>query len=130
MFAAQGYVVACVNYHGSSSFGHAFLVLAQTDSGISCFLMPRWTPDGERNAFHIQRLKDKLGTRALATAEIEFEGALAYPIGDLVLLGGTGADRRPRHAWRTPRSPAARCERRHRADRDPRRPAGRRRGNA
>ena len=41
----------------------AFLTLAQTESGISCFLLPRFTPDGERNRFHIQRLKDKLGNR-------------------------------------------------------------------
>src|SRR5204862_7053595 len=39
----------------------AFLVLAQADGGLSCFLLPRFTPDGERNGFHIQRLKDKLG---------------------------------------------------------------------
>ena len=37
----------------------AFLVLAQTESGVSCFLMPRFTPDGERNAFHINRLKEE-----------------------------------------------------------------------
>jgi len=42
----------------------AFLVLAQTESGVSCFLLPRFTPDGERNRFHIQRLKDKLGNRS------------------------------------------------------------------
>jgi putative acyl-CoA dehydrogenase len=60
----------------------AFLVLAQTDAGISCFLMPRWTPDGERNAFHIQRLKDKLGNRSNASSEVEFRGAWARMIGD------------------------------------------------
>jgi putative acyl-CoA dehydrogenase len=60
----------------------AFLVLAQTDSGISCFLMPRWTPDGERNAFHIQRLKDKLGNRSNASSEVEFRGAWARMIGE------------------------------------------------
>jgi putative acyl-CoA dehydrogenase len=60
----------------------AFLVLAQTDSGISCFLMPRWTPDGERNAFHIQRLKDKLGNRSNASSEIEFRGAWARMVGE------------------------------------------------
>jgi putative acyl-CoA dehydrogenase len=60
----------------------AFLVLAQTESGISCFLMPRWTPDGERNAFHVQRLKDKLGNRSNASSEVEFRGAWARMIGE------------------------------------------------
>jgi putative acyl-CoA dehydrogenase len=60
----------------------AFLVLAQTDSGISCFLMPRWTPDSERNRFHIQRLKDKLGNRSNASSEVEFRGAWARMVGE------------------------------------------------
>jgi putative acyl-CoA dehydrogenase len=60
----------------------AFLVLAQTDSGISCLLMPRWTPDGERNAFHIQRLKDKLGNRSNASSEVEFRGTWARMVGE------------------------------------------------
>jgi putative acyl-CoA dehydrogenase len=55
----------------------AFLVLAQTEGGLSCFLMPRWTPDGERNRFHIQRLKDKLGNRSNASSEVEFRSAWA-----------------------------------------------------
>ncbi len=60
----------------------AFLVLAQTDSGISCFLMPRWTPDGELNRFEIQRLKDKLGNRSNASSEVEFRGAWARMVGE------------------------------------------------
>jgi putative acyl-CoA dehydrogenase len=60
----------------------AFLVLAQTESGISCFLMPRWTPDGERNAFHLQRLKDKLGNHSNASSEVEFRGAWARMVGE------------------------------------------------
>jgi putative acyl-CoA dehydrogenase len=60
----------------------AFLVLAQTESGVSCFLMPRWTPDGERNAFQIQRLKDKLGNRSNASSELEFRGAWARMVGE------------------------------------------------
>jgi putative acyl-CoA dehydrogenase len=60
----------------------AFLVLAQTDSGLSCFLMPRWTPDGERNRFQIQRLKDKLGNRSNASSELEFRGAWARMVGE------------------------------------------------
>ena len=54
----------------------AFLVLAQADGGISCFLFPRWTPDGERNRFRLQRLKDKLGNRSNASSEIEFDARL------------------------------------------------------
>jgi putative acyl-CoA dehydrogenase len=60
----------------------AFLVLAQTDAGVSCFLMPRWTPDGERNGFQIQRLKDKLGNRSNASSELEFRGAWARLVGE------------------------------------------------
>lgn len=60
----------------------AFLVLAQTENGISCFLMPRFTPDGERNRFHIQRLKDKLGNRSNASSEVEFRGAWAQLVGE------------------------------------------------
>ena len=60
----------------------AFLVLAQTGPGLSCFLMPRFRPDGSRNAFHIQRLKDKLGNRSNASSEVEFNAAWARLIGD------------------------------------------------
>jgi len=60
----------------------AFLVLAQAAAGPSCFFLPRWTPDGERNAIHIQRLKDKLGNRSNASSEVEFDGALGWLIGD------------------------------------------------
>ena len=59
-----------------------FLVLAQADGGLSCFLLPRWTPDGERNRIHIQRLKDKLGNRSNASSEIELDGAWARMVGD------------------------------------------------
>ena len=60
----------------------AFLVLAQTAKGLSCFLLPRWTPDGERNAVQILRLKDKLGNRSNASSEVEFHGAFAQLIGE------------------------------------------------
>jgi putative acyl-CoA dehydrogenase len=59
-----------------------FLVLAQAGRGISCFLFPRWTPDGERNNFRLQRLKDKLGNRANASSEVEFDGAWARLVGE------------------------------------------------
>ncbi|MFN2612350.1 MAG: acyl-CoA dehydrogenase family protein [Solirubrobacterales bacterium] len=60
----------------------AFLVLAQADGGISCFLLPRWTPDGERNTFRLQRLKDKLGNRSNASSEVEFDDAWAQLVGE------------------------------------------------
>ena len=59
-----------------------FLVLAQAEGGLSCFLMPRWTPDGERNALRLQRLKDKLGNRSNASSEVEFDGAWAQLVGE------------------------------------------------
>jgi putative acyl-CoA dehydrogenase len=60
----------------------AFLVLAQASDGISCFLLPRVLPDGTRNAFRIQRLKDKLGDRSNASSEIELDAALAQLVGE------------------------------------------------
>ena len=60
----------------------AFLVLAQAEGGLSCFFMPRFTPDGERNPIHIQRLKDKLGNRSNASSEVEFRGTWARMVGE------------------------------------------------
>ncbi|MBA3784990.1 MAG: isovaleryl-CoA dehydrogenase [Acidobacteria bacterium] len=60
----------------------AFLVLAQTERGISCFLLPRFKPDSARNAFHISRLKDKLGNKSNASSEVEFHAAYAQIIGE------------------------------------------------
>jgi putative acyl-CoA dehydrogenase len=60
----------------------AFLILAQAERGLSCFLLPRWKPDGTRNGLRIQRLKDKLGNRSNASSEVEFERAWARLIGD------------------------------------------------
>ena len=60
----------------------AFLTLAQTEAGITCFLVPRWRPDGTRNAFHIMRLKDKMGDRSNASSEIEYHGAWARRVGE------------------------------------------------
>jgi len=60
-----------------------FLVLAQVEgAGVSCFAMPRWRPDGERNGFQLQRLKDKLGNKSNASSEIEFRGAWAQLVGE------------------------------------------------
>jgi putative acyl-CoA dehydrogenase len=60
----------------------AFLVLAQAEGGLSCFLVPRVLPDGTRNGFHIQRLKDKLGDRSNASSEIELDAAWARLVGE------------------------------------------------
>ena len=60
----------------------AFLTLAQTDNGLSCFLLPRHRPDGMRNAFQIQRLKNKLGNWSNASSEVEYRGALAWMVGE------------------------------------------------
>jgi putative acyl-CoA dehydrogenase len=60
----------------------AFLVLAQAPGGLSCFFLPRWTPDGRCNRIEIQRLKSKLGNRSNASAEVEFHGAWARLVGE------------------------------------------------
>jgi len=60
----------------------AFLVLAQTPAGLGCFFLPRVLPDGRMNAIEIQRLKDKLGNQANASSEVEFNGALAWRVGE------------------------------------------------
>jgi putative acyl-CoA dehydrogenase len=60
----------------------AFLVLAQAAGGLSCFFVPRFTPDGARNALRLQRLKDKLGNRSNASSEIEFYDAYGVLIGE------------------------------------------------
>jgi putative acyl-CoA dehydrogenase len=66
----------------SAPMSDIFLVLAQTDDGLSCFLLPRVLPDGSRNAFHIQRLKDKLGNHSNASSEVEFHSAWARMLGE------------------------------------------------
>src|ERR1700754_1959571 len=60
----------------------AFLVLAQADEGLTCFFMPRFTPDGSVNAIQFQRLKDKLGNRSNASSEVEFVNAYATRVGE------------------------------------------------
>jgi putative acyl-CoA dehydrogenase len=56
--------------------------LAQTDKGLTCFLLPRHRPDDTRNQFYIQRLKNKLGNCSNASSEVEFRGALAWMVGE------------------------------------------------
>ncbi len=77
-----GYVLTGHKWFCSAPMSDAFLTLAYADGGLTCFLVPRWTPDGERNAIHLMRLKDKLGDRANASAEIEYHGAFAERIGE------------------------------------------------
>lgn len=60
----------------------AFLVLAQAPAGLSCFFLPRVLPDGTRNGLRIQRLKDKLGNKANASSEVEFDGASVWLVGE------------------------------------------------
>jgi putative acyl-CoA dehydrogenase len=66
----------------SAPMSDAFLVVAQTPAGPTCFFLPRWLPDGSLNAIRIQRLKDKLGNKANASSEVEFVDALAWRVGD------------------------------------------------
>lgn len=66
----------------SAPMSDAFLMLAQAPGGISCFLVPRWLPDGARNPIRIQRLKDKLGDRSNASSEIELSGVQGRLIGE------------------------------------------------
>ena len=66
----------------SAPMSDAFLTLAQTERGLSCFLVPRWRPDGSRNPFLLQRLKDKLGNRSNASSEVEYDGTWGRMIGE------------------------------------------------
>ncbi|MEU7136344.1 acyl-CoA dehydrogenase family protein [Streptomyces sp. NPDC046261] len=76
------YVITGHKWFTSAPMSDVFLVLARTGQGLTCFLMPRVLPDGTRNAMRLQRLKDKLGNRSNASAEIEYERAVAWPVGE------------------------------------------------
>jgi putative acyl-CoA dehydrogenase len=65
----------------SAPMSDLFLTLAQTETGLSCFLVPRVLPDGARNNFFLQRLKDKLGNRSNASSEVEYEDAVGWLVG-------------------------------------------------
>ncbi|HEY2300143.1 MAG TPA: acyl-CoA dehydrogenase family protein [Jatrophihabitans sp.] len=65
----------------SAPMSDLFLTLAQAPAGLSCFLVPRVLPDGSRNAFYVQRLKDKLGNKSNASSEIEYEDAIGWLVG-------------------------------------------------
>ena len=78
----QAYRLLGHKWFMSAPMCDAFLVLAQTQSGPSCFFLPRFTPDGERNALRLRRLKDKLGNRSNASSEVELENALGWLVGE------------------------------------------------
>jgi putative acyl-CoA dehydrogenase len=80
--SADGYRVTGHKWFMSAPMCDAFLVLAQAPGGLTCFLMPRFTPDGAVNAMRLQRLKDKLGNRSNASSEVEFVDAFAWRVGE------------------------------------------------
>ena len=80
--AGQAYQLVGHKWFCSAPMSDAFLSLAQTPDGLSCFLVPRWRPDGSVNAIRIQRLKDKLGNLSNASSEIEYPGTWARMIGE------------------------------------------------
>ena len=81
--AADGsYRITGHKWFTSAPMGDLFMVLAQTPAGPGCFLLPAVLPDGTRNAMHLQRLKDKLGNRSNASAEVEYDNATAWLVGE------------------------------------------------
>ncbi len=76
------YLITGHKWFCSAPMCDAFLILAQAPKGLSCLLLPRWTPAGDRNGFHIQRLKRKMGNRSNASSEVEFAGAWACLVGE------------------------------------------------
>ena len=80
--AADGYAITGHKWFMSAPMCDAFLVLAQAPGGLTCFLMPRFRPDGSVNGLRFQRLKDKLGNRSNASSEVEFAEAFAWRVGE------------------------------------------------
>jgi putative acyl-CoA dehydrogenase len=80
--AGDGYAITGHKWFMSAPMCDAFLVLAQAGGGLTCFLMPRFRPDGSVNALRFQRLKDKLGNRSNASSEVEFAEAFAWRVGE------------------------------------------------
>ena len=78
----EGYLITGHKWFFSAPMCDAFLVLAQAPGGLTCFLMPRFRPDGSVNALRLQRLKDKLGNRSNASSEVEFTQAFAWRVGE------------------------------------------------
>ena len=80
--AGDHYLIGGHKWFMSAPMCDAFLVLAQAPGGLTCFLMPRFRPDGSVNALRFQRLKQKLGNRSNASAEVEFDQAYAERVGE------------------------------------------------
>src|SRR5580692_2947799 len=80
--AGDAYSIVGHKWFFSAPMSDAFLVLAQAPAGLTCFLMPRFRPDGSVNALRFQRLKDKLGNRSNASSEVEFADAFALRVGE------------------------------------------------
>jgi putative acyl-CoA dehydrogenase len=80
--AGEGYAITGHKWFMSAPMCDAFLVLAQAPGGLTCFLMPRFRPDGSVNGLYFQRLKDKLGNRSNASSEVEFADAFAWRVGE------------------------------------------------
>ncbi|HMZ85700.1 MAG TPA: acyl-CoA dehydrogenase family protein [Giesbergeria sp.] len=78
----QAYELVGHKYFVSAPMCDAFLVLAHTDKGLSCFLLPRWRPDGTKNPLQVLRLKKKMGNASNASSETELRGALAWMVGE------------------------------------------------
>ncbi len=78
----QMYELVGHKYFVSAPMCDAFLVLAQTPKGLSCFLLPRWRPDGSKNPMQVLRLKKKMGNASNASSETELRGALAWMVGE------------------------------------------------
>ncbi|MGM0403920.1 MAG: acyl-CoA dehydrogenase family protein [Thermodesulfobacteriota bacterium] len=78
----EAYELVGHKWFTSAPMCDAFLMLAQSEGGLCCFLVPRWRPDGSKNPIHIQRLKNKMGNVSNASAEIELKGALGWMIGE------------------------------------------------
>ena len=77
-----GYRLTGHKWFCSAPMSDAFMTLAQSTGGLSCFLVPRFLPDGTRNRFFIQRLKDKLGNRSNASSEIEYDDTFGVLVGE------------------------------------------------
>ena len=80
----EAYLLNGHKFFCSAPMSDAFLTLAYSENGLSCFFVPRWTPEGQRNVLSIQRLKDKLGNRSNASSEMEFQDTSG------VMIGGEG----------------------------------------
>ncbi|GGP83382.1 acyl-CoA dehydrogenase family protein [Saccharothrix coeruleofusca] len=80
--AGEHHLLTGHKWFTSAPMSDLFLTLARTERGLSCFLLPRVLPDGTRNAIFLQRLKDKLGNRSNASAELEYDGAVGWLVGE------------------------------------------------